>query len=223
MVVLNREMKEYTMKYPKIADSSIYDEIAKYQNSRGFKFDHKSQPSVSSFIKTLGEPAVKVAHGVLNIEENLPESKRSFIDGQDFEGKLVEYIQDDPLFDDNSGEYIYFLAYDKKIVKIGMTTTTIKSRYASYNCGTRKAMKKGSCSSTNYVISECNYTALKKGIKVEIFAIKLEKEYQTITRFNQTQKVAVSIARDAEEMVTNQFITKYKHKPILCVQKGNSF
>ena len=211
------------MKYPKIADGTVYEEMSKYQNSKGFKFDYKSQPSISSFAKYIGEPVTKVAHGVLNIEKNLPESKRTFIDGIDFEGKLVEYVQDDPMWNDETGEYIYFLTYNKRIVKIGMTITTIKKRYASYNCGTRKAMKKGSCSSTNYVISECNYTALQQGIDVEVYAVKLKKEYKTVTRFNQTQKVAVSIARDAEEMATNAFMKKYKMKPILCVQKGNSF
>ena len=114
------------------------------------------------------------------------------------------------------------ITYNGKIVKIGMTIKTLKERYGSYMCGTRKAMKKGSCSSTNYVITECNYFAMKNNYEVEIFAIKIPKETKTITRFGITREIEVSIARSLEEMITDKFIDTYGHKPILCVQKGNS-
>lgn len=212
-----------TKNLPKIANKSIYEEIEKYQSSRGFKFDLEAQPRVTNFLKHIDEPCIKVATALLNTAENAGKSKRATIDGPDFEGMLVQYKQEHEMWTDDEGEYIYFLTYNKRIVKIGMTVCQIAGRWGSYNCGTRKAMRKGSCSSTNFIISECNYTALRKGMKVEIYGIKIPRSYKKITRFNQTQMVAVSVARDLEEMVTNEYINKYKDKPVLCVQKGNNF
>ena len=83
-------------------------------------------------------------------------------------------------------------------------------------------MKKGSCSTTNYVITECNYASVINNHDVEIFAIPLAKETKSITRFGVTKTVDVSIARGVEEIVTDKFINTYGYKPVLCVQKGNS-
>lgn len=210
------------MEYPFADTGDIYEEMSIYLDDDGFKFKVNEQPSIENFEKVLGEKTIKVAKCVFNTEENFPNAKRNFINGVDFEGKLVDYLKVAPLWEDSNNEYLYCLTYNGKIVKIGMTIKTLKERYGSYMCGTRKAMKKGSCSSTNYVITECNYFAMKNNYEVEIFAIKIPKETKTITRFGITREIEVSIARSLEEMITDKFIDTYGHKPILCVQKGNS-
>ena len=43
-------------------------------------------------------------------------------------------------------ELIYAIVIDGKIVKIGGTYVGMKGRHSSYNCGTRKARNKGTCS-----------------------------------------------------------------------------
>ena len=208
--------------FPKTDKGDIYPEMSLYLKDNDFKFDIKSQPTIDDFQTILGEKVIKVAHCVLNIEQNFPTSTRQFIDSLDFEGKLIYYIQDSPMWNDDDNEYVYCLTYDRHIVKIGMTETSLKKRYQSYSCGTRKAMKKGSCSTTNYVITECNYASVINNHDVEIFAIPLPKETKSITRFGVTKTVDVSIARGVEEIVTDKFINTYGHKPVLCVQKGNS-
>ena len=210
------------MMLPEIAPINIYSKISIYLNENGFNFNIDEQPTIESFEKIIGEKSIKVATCVFNTRDNFSSERRSVIDGINYDGKLVDYFQNSPMFNDKENEYIYFLAYNNRIVKIGMTITPIKDRCQSYMCGTRKAMKKGSCSTTNYIITECNYAALKNNYKVEIFAIKIPKENKTVTRFNMTREVEVSIARGYEEMITDKFIETYGYKPILCVQKGKS-
>ena len=53
----------------------------------------------------MGEKVIKVAHCVLNTEQNFPTSTRQFIDSVDFEGKLIDYIQDSPMWNDDDNEY----------------------------------------------------------------------------------------------------------------------
>jgi hypothetical protein len=214
--------KEKIMNYPKVDIGKLYPEMSLYLNETGFAFDVENQPNVHEFAKKLDTTFIKVAEGGLNIQENFSSSQRAFIDGESFEGKLVDYIPIDSMWKDSSGEYVYFLCYDDKIVKIGMTSDTLSGRYASYNCGTRKAMKKGSCSTTNYVITECNYSALLNNKNVSIYAIRLEKEFKTIEKFGVVKQIPVSICRGYEEIITDIFVSTYGVKPALCVQKGNS-
>ena len=184
------------MNYPKADTGYIYPEMSKYIDSNGFTFDHE--------------------------KESFPKSKRAFINGEDFEGKLIDYLKDSPYWEDDSAEWIYCIAYDGHIVKIGMSLSSLKKRYASYSCGTRKAMKKGSCSTTNYVITESNYNGITEGMKVEIYGIRIEKKYVTEERFKRTFTMETLRGRGYEEWVTNIFVETTGHIPILCVQKGNS-
>ena len=104
-----------------------------------------------------------------------------------------------------------------------MTITSLKDRWCgSYSCGTDKAMEKGSCSTTNYIISECNFRAIKSGIRVEIYGIPCAKEKREETRFGITHTVCISKVRDYETMLMQVFMEKYGCKPVLCVQKGRS-
>ena len=64
-------------------------------------------------------------------------------------------------------ELIYAIVIDGKIVKIGGTYVGMKGRHGSYNCGTRKARAKGTCSVTNFNITETQYAAIVTGKKVE--------------------------------------------------------
>ena len=63
-------------------------------------------------------------------------------------------------------ELIYAIVIDGKIVKIGGTYTGMKKRHGSYNCGTRKARAKGTCSVTNFNITETQFAAIRDCKKV---------------------------------------------------------
>ncbi|SVC38158.1 uncharacterized protein METZ01_LOCUS291012, partial [marine metagenome] len=145
------------------------------------------------------------------------------LDEEDFDGKLVDYLEESPFWRDKDNEWLYCLAYNGYIVKIGMTITSLKARYGSYSCGTRRAMKKGSCSTTNFIITECNFAALNNGLGVVIYGIRLPKVTQKLSLGNCTPQVMpLSGARSYEIMVTGFFKDHYGHKPVLCVQHGKN-
>ena len=77
-------------------------------------------------------------------------------------------------------ELIYAIVIDGKIVKIGGTYVGMKGRHSSYNCGTRKARNKGTCSVTNFNITETQYNAILEGKKVEWFVFDVPLAEQTI-------------------------------------------
>ena len=77
-------------------------------------------------------------------------------------------------------ELIYAIVIDGKIVKIGGTYTGMKKRHGSYNCGTRKARAKGTCSVTNFDITEYQFTALRQGKTVEWYVFDVPLAEATI-------------------------------------------
>ena len=77
-------------------------------------------------------------------------------------------------------ELIYALVIDGKIVKIGGTYTGMKKRHSSYNCGTRKARAKGTCSVTNFDITEYQFSALRQGKTVEWYVFDVPLAEATV-------------------------------------------
>jgi len=208
-----------------------YEKLCEYIRDDVFAFPLEEQPLVEDFERLIEETTKTVAECVLNTPDNFPAKKkkdgsnrklREYYDpvNDDYVGKKVDYIQRDPDWTDEDNEWLYLVAYDKRVVKVGMTISSLEDRYKSYSCGTTRAMEKGSCSTTNFIITECNFHALKKGIKVEILGIKCPFEKKEITRFGITKMCKLSSVRDQETMLTERFRTEYKHRPVLCVQEG---
>ena len=81
---------------------------------------------------------------------------------------------------DSYRELIYAIVIDGKIVKIGGTYTGMKKRHGSYNCGTRKARAKGTCSVTNFDITEYQFTALVQGKTVEWYVFDVPLAETTV-------------------------------------------
>ena len=81
---------------------------------------------------------------------------------------------------DSYRELIYAIVIDGKIVKIGGTYVGMKGRHGSYNCGTRKARAKGTCSVTNFNITETQFAAIRDGKKVEWYVFDVPLAEATI-------------------------------------------
>ena len=219
--------------YPSLGSGTeYYEELEEYVDESGFKFDLDSQPTVEEFFDYINEPLVKVGSCRLCVRDNVPlkynkdgsvsKVQKAVIESPDCETVLVVYEEEHEDWDDGEYDWLYTLVYGGRLVKVGMTGTTLKKRYESYSCGARKAMKKGSCSSTNFVISETNYTALLLGHDVEIYGLKVPRETKIENRFGITREVSLKKVQDVEEMLTDVFIEYTGHMPVLCVQKGSS-
>ena len=99
-------------------------------------------------------------------------------------------------------ELIYIIAIDGKVAKIGGTYVGMKGRHQSYNCGTRKARNKGTCSVTNFNVTEAQYAAICDGKEVEWYVFDVPLAEATINVWG-------------EEMVYNAK-TYYKYESALC-------
>jgi len=201
----------------------IYNKLGDYMINDNFIFDLDRQPTVHHFEDVIGEKSILVAECKMNTPENFP-SKRNreyfCIEDENYDGKKIEYKELDPSWNDCNYEWLYFLVYDNRIVKIGMTITTLKDRYSSYSCGTSRAMKKGSCSTTNFIISECNSLAVSKGMSVQIYGLPVKKEKKITERFGLREECVYSNVREQETMLQKVFKNYYNEKPVLCVQLG---
>ena len=218
------------MIFPTVEPQEIYAKIQEYIVDGKFTFDVDQLPLVEEFEEIIGEKTVKVASAHFNTRENhsLFSSRKALAnknfmgDSAEYDNKLIDYSQEDPAWKDSCAEWLYLLVFNGHIVKAGMTITDLKSRYGSYSCGTRKAMSKGSCSTTNYIITECNYAALRQGMSVEIYGMRVPKRKVEVSRFGVTSTVTQSQVRDMEEMLTQVYVDNYGSLPVLCVQQGNS-
>lgn len=103
---------------------------------------------------------------------------------------------------DEYRELIYILAIDGKVAKIGGTYVGMKGRHQSYNCGTRKARAKGTCSVTNFNITEAQYAAIRDGKTVEWYVFDVPLAEATINVWG--------------EEVTYNAKTYYKYESALC-------
>jgi len=212
--------------------NKIYKKLENYIIDNNFTFELDKQPTIHDFEDTIGETTALVAKCVPNTEEYFPRQytksgklsklQRKYLNPDDpkYDGKKIDYVKENSAWIDNDSEWLYCLAYDGHIVKIGMTITSLESRYVSYSCGTARAMKKGSCSTTNFIISECNSLAIMKGITVEIYGIAVPKPIIEKTRFGITKECVLSSVRDEETMLAEAFKNAYGYKPVLCVQEG---
>jgi len=209
-----------------------YEKLGLYISNGDFTFDISNEPTIEDFEKVIGEKTTLVAKCVPNTEKYFPlkykkngeltKIQREYLDPNDenYDGKKVDYIEEDFAWIDEDNEWLYCLVYDGHVVKIGMTITCLKDRYGSYSCGTDRAMKKGSPSTTNFIISECNYLAMMNDINVKIYGIAVPYEVVMKTRFGDTFECALSSVRDEEKALIKVFKNAYGHKPVLCVQEG---
>ena len=212
-----------------------YAKLNLYTRDGKLIFKIGDEPTVKEFESLIGEEMIHEADCALNTEQNYPiklkkdgtpcKRQREYLtdsEDYDYDGKKIDYKGCHESWDNKNAEWLYTLVYNGHIVKIGMTIKSLKERYESYSCGTSRNMRKGSCSTTNFIFSECNYVAKKNGITVEIYGIKCEYERRPMTRFGITEIIPYSTVRGQETMLTKVFNNKYNHLPVLCDQSGNN-
>lgn len=213
-----------------------YSGLEKYIDEKNgcFKININEQPTITEFEIVICEKIIPVAKCMLNTPQNFgfktkkdgtpcKKQREYYLDPTDesYNGKKIDYKPHDVyVWKDEKNEWLYIITYNDRIVKIGMTITSLKERYESYSCGTARAMKKGSCSTTNYIISECNCLAVLCGMNVEIYGIRIPKDVYQKTRFGLTDMTYDSKVREDEKYLAKRFHTVYGHKPFLCVQEG---
>lgn len=219
---------------PTIESGMIYyDGTKRYISPPGLAFNPNEGLSIKDMEDSLSTKIHKVGRCTLNDRENNPlrytkkgypyKKQKEIIDGADYKGVLIKFESSlDELWYGKDTEGIYFITFDDHIVKIGMTENNFSNRFGSYNCGTRRAMEKGSCSTTNYIICEVLYAALILKHKVDIYGITIPKEKRLISAYGQKVNCPVSVIRAHEEIITNIYKSKVGKIPPLCVQHATN-
>lgn len=148
-----------------------------------------------------------LCYGFYKIADAELKSKERFIKNP--EVNPIEYVVI-PGLEEKYKEYrelIYILAIDQKVAKIGGTYVGMKGRHSSYNCGTRKARAKGTCSVTNFNITETQYAAICDGKCVEWHVFDVPLAESTINVWG--------------EELTYNAKTYYKYESALCEKYKN--
>lgn len=157
-----------------------------------YRIDFSKELSVDEFLK----------YGFYKIADAQLKSAQRF--EKNPEVNPIDYVVVPGLQDQYNSyrELIYILAIDGKVAKIGGTYVGMKGRHQSYNCGTRKARAKGTCSVTNFNITEAQYAAILDGKSVEWYVFDVPLAEATITVWG--------------EEVTYNAKTYYKYESALC-------
>lgn len=117
-------------------------------------------------------------------------------------------------------ELIYILAIDGKVAKIGGTYVGMKGRHQSYNCGTRKARAKGTCSVTNFNITEAQYAAICDGKSVEWYVFDVPLAEATINVWGEEVSYNAKTYYKYESALCDKYRQLTGHFPLLSSNAG---
>lgn len=112
-------------------------------------------------------------------------------------------------------QWAYVLVIDGKIVKFGDTTKTLNDRWGSYSAGIKENRDRGTCSTTNYFISEVIRQYLKEGFEVELWGYNIPTEFITIDVFGESKKAVIDVVTYYESKLLELYQTTYNKLPIL--------
>ncbi len=112
-------------------------------------------------------------------------------------------------------QWVYILTINKGIIKCGESIGTLTYRWGSYGAGTRVNRENGTCSTTNYFISEIIRVALSEGCKVELYGHPIENLTQKVSVFGETQKVVQNNVKRYESKLIGLFKETFGHLPVV--------
>jgi len=112
--------------------------------------------------------------------------------------------------------FVYAIVVNKKIAKIGMSESTLNSRFSSYTAGTRKNREKGTCSVTNYYCSEFIRKCLEQGLEVEIYAFNTPVRSVVESILGQEETIKVKMGYVYENRSLEIYNSMKGCRPVLC-------
>lgn len=155
----------------------------------------------------------KIADATLKAKERFEKNPEvnpiDYIVVSGLEDKYAEYC-----------EMIYIIAIDGKVAKIGGTYVGMKGRHSSYNCGTRKARKKGTCSVTNYNVTEVQYASIRNGKKVEWYVYEVPSAKIMIDVWGENFEYNSKTYYKYESSLCEKYKSLKGHYPLLSNNSG---
>jgi len=175
-----------------------------------YRVDLSKELSINDFLK----------YGFYKIADATLKSQERFIKNP--EVNPIEYVVVPGLEKKYNSyrELIYILAIDHKVAKIGGTYVGMKGRHSSYNCGTRKARNKGTCSVTNFNITESQYVAIRDGKPVEWYVFDVPLAEATINVWGETMTYNAKTFYKYESNLCEKYRKITGHFPLLSSNAG---
>lgn len=161
--------------------------------------DLSQEPEITDFIKkaNLENYLFKVASIISN------------------KNKKCEYdVMIEPTYKKHN-QWAYVLTIGGKIIKCGDSTMTLQGRWSSYSAGTRQNRDRGTCSTTNYFISEIIRQSLNSGLSIELWAYPIPNILQTIDVFGDTETALCDFVTYYESKLLKRFFDIYNKLPIV--------
>lgn len=112
-------------------------------------------------------------------------------------------------------ELVYLFVIDGYIQKVGSTTTTMKKRIQSYNCGKQAYRDSGTCSTTNYFVLQ-SFLRINKDI--EVYAFFPEKKKMQVDVFGDIVEKELYVPSKEYEKKILVELKENGVMPILCTQ-----
>lgn len=181
-----------------------------------FRIDETNELSIEEFI----QKANLTKFNFYKIADSGLKDKKKF--DKNPEVNPIAYTAVDHLIDTyrHYKECVYILTVNGKVVKIGGTYTGMAKRHQSYNCGTRKARDKGTCSVTNYHITEAQYTAIRDGKTVEWYVYDVPAQEVEVPIWDEPKKVCPKLYTYYEASLCEKYKNITGHRPILSKNAG---
>ena len=161
-----------------------------------------------------------VSYGFYKIADAVLKSEQRFIKNP--EVNPIDYVVV-PGFEKKYSQYcelIYIISIDEKVAKIGGTYVGMQGRHQSYNCGTRKARNKGTCSVTNYNVTEVQYAAIRDGKKVEWYVYEVPLAEAVINVWSEEIKYNAKTYYKYESVLCGRYRKLTGHFPLLSSNAG---
>jgi len=115
---------------------------------------------------------------------------------------------------------VYLITVDDDVVKIGGSGQTLPQRWASYQAGTKQAREKGTCSVTNYDVSQYLLKKLDEQSEVALYAYNPEPVTATVNLFNQqTKYIKTQVWKEYEKFLLDEYEKLNLTFPILSKNK----
>lgn len=175
-----------------------------------YRINLTNEVSVQEFLK----------YGFYKIADATLKSEERFIKNP--EVNPIEYVVV-PGLESKYNEYrelIYIIAIDDKVAKIGGTYVGMKGRHQSYNCGTRKARNKGTCSVTNFNVTEAQYAAICDNKRVEWYVFDVPLAEAVINVWGEEMTYNAKTYYKYESALCNKYQEMAGHFPILSSNSG---
>ena len=109
--------------------------------------------------------------------------------------------------------WVYVLVIEGKVLKCGDSTMTLNGRWSSYSAGTRISRDNGTCSTTNYFISEIIRIAHELGYEVELFGYAIPEIFAKIDIFGEEKNCRGVFISYFESSLIEKFVNNFGHKP----------